>query len=81
LQKIPRKASYALYEERLRSSQDWNSLRPLFESPPRGAEEYLHLPETRRIASEFLDARRHSRQQVFLTLGVFLLWLKTNQAG
>jgi asparagine synthase (glutamine-hydrolysing) len=80
LQKIARKASYALYEERLRSSQDWNSLRPLFESPPRGAEAYLHLPEARRIAGEFLDAGRHPRQQVFLTLGVFLLWLKTNHA-
>lgn len=78
LQQIPRKASYARYEERLRASQDWNVLRPLFESPPRGAEEYLRLPEARRIASEFLDAGRHSWQPVFLTLGVFLLWLKTN---
>lgn len=81
LQQISRKASYALYETRLGRNQDWNSLRALFESPPQGAEEFLHLPEARRIAREFLDAGRRAEQQTFLTLGVFLLWLKTNHAN
>jgi hypothetical protein len=64
----------------LQRSQNWNSLRPLFESPPPGAEAFVHLPEARRIARRFLDHGDRSQQLTFLNLTVFLLWLKTSQA-
>lgn len=80
LQQARHKANYTQYEARLQRSQNWNSLRPFFESPPPGAEVFLHLPEARRIASRFLDHGDRSQQLTFLNLTVFLLWLKTSQA-
>jgi len=79
LQQIRRKASYAGYETRLRRNQDWNSLRPLFDAPPSGAGDFIHLPEARRIARDFLDSGARTELQTFLTLSVFLLWWKTSQ--
>jgi asparagine synthase (glutamine-hydrolysing) len=77
LQRAGRKANYLAYGERLWQSQQWNSLRPLFESPPRGAEEYVHLPVARQIAQEFLDSGHRSQRETFLALAVFLLWRST----
>jgi asparagine synthase (glutamine-hydrolysing) len=80
LQRARRKANYTQYEARLQRSQNWNSLRPLFDSPPTDAAAFVHLPEARRIAGQFLDLGDRSQQLTFLNLTVFLLWLKTSQA-
>jgi asparagine synthase (glutamine-hydrolysing) len=81
LRDAPRKANYMQYETRLQRSQNWNSLRPLFDSPPPAAEAFVDFPEARRIARQFLDEGDRSERLTFLTLSVFLLWLATLKFG
>ncbi len=79
LQGAGRKANYNQYSERLQRSQNWNSLRPLFDAPPAAADAFLNLPEARRIAQNFLDHGDRSEQYTFLAIAVFLLWLRSNE--
>lgn len=80
LQRARRKANYLLYGNTLMRNQNWDGLRPLFDSPPPGAEVFVHVPEARRICSQFLDCGDRSQQLTFAALAVFLLWLKASQA-
>ena len=75
---LPRKANYGGYSERLWRAQQWQILRPLYDSPPHAATEYLHWPAVRAVADPFLNAGEGSRREVFLGLTVFLLWLAAN---
>jgi len=76
LQQAEQKAIYDAHGYRLWQAQDWKSLGPLFESPPKGAAEYLDLGSARAIAQRVLENGDRSQKDAFLRLAVFLLWLR-----
>ncbi len=77
LRNLRRKANYDPYYSALPRKQHWNSWRPLFDNPPETAANFLDLRAAREVSRAFLDRADWSQQNLFLHLGGFLLWLRS----
>jgi asparagine synthase (glutamine-hydrolysing) len=73
---LQRKADYGLTETRHWRAQNWPSLRPLFEAPPRRAAEYVHLPTARECLAGVLGEGDFFQRITTLNLAVFFSWLR-----
>ncbi len=76
IRQLQRKADYSLNEARQWQAQDWPSLRPLFDSPPRRAAEYVHLPAARESFARVATDDDFFLRKTVLNLVSYFSWLR-----